>query len=79
MRLCFLLFLAPTGAQGVTMSICVYVCLSGSSLSRALNLHLSNSDLKAALSRSQAVSSHLIAIQLKKEEDEGSLEMKFCA
>ena len=61
------------------MSICVYVCLSGSSLSRALNLHLSNSDLKAALSRSQAVSSHLIAIQLKKEEDEGSLEMKFCA
>ena len=34
-------FLAPTGAQGMLMS----VCLSVPSLSRALNLHLSDSDL----------------------------------
>ena len=28
------------GAQGVTLSVCVSVCLSGTSLSKGLNLHL---------------------------------------
>ena len=40
------IFLAPTGAQGVTMS----VCLSGTHLSRALNLSLSDPDLILMLS-----------------------------
>ena len=31
-------FLAPSGAQGVTMSVCLY----GTKLSRALNLHYSS-------------------------------------
>ena len=34
-------FLAPSGAQGVSLSVCLSVCLSGTSLSKALNLHLS--------------------------------------
>ena len=33
-------FLAPTGAQGVTIFVCSSVRLSGPSLSEALNLHL---------------------------------------
>ena len=37
-------FLAPTGAQVVTLSVCPSVCLSGASLSRAVNLHLSRSE-----------------------------------
>ena len=41
-------FLAPTGAQEVTLSVCpsvcLSVCLSGTSLSRAVNLHLSRSE-----------------------------------
>ena len=40
-------FLAPTGAQGVTMSVRSSVRSFGSNLSRALNLHLSTSDLQA--------------------------------
>ena len=40
-------FLAPTGAQGVTMCVRPSVRSFGSNLSRALNLHLSNPDLKA--------------------------------
>ena len=34
------LFLAPSGAQGVTLSVCPSVCLSGTNLSKGLNLHL---------------------------------------
>ena len=34
-------FLAPSGAQGVTLSVCLSVCLSGTKCSKALNLHLS--------------------------------------
>ena len=34
-------FLAPSGAQGVSLSVCLSVCPSGTSLSKALNLHLS--------------------------------------
>ena len=33
------------GAQGVTLSVCPCVCLSGTNLSKALNLHLSLIDL----------------------------------
>ena len=40
-------FLAKTGAQVVTLSVCPSVCLSGTSLSRTLNLHLSGSYLQA--------------------------------
>ena len=32
--------LAPKGAQGVTIFVCLFVRLAGSCLSRALNLHL---------------------------------------
>ena len=42
------LFLAPSGAQGVTM----FVFLFGTSLSKALNLHLSHSDLSQVWLRS---------------------------
>ena len=43
-------FLAPSGAQGVTLS----VCLSGTSLSKALNLHLSFMGLlRSVLDQSQ--------------------------
>ena len=38
------LFLAPIGAQGVTMSVCPSVCLCGTNLSRAVNLHLLRSE-----------------------------------
>ena len=34
-------FLAPTGALGVSLSVCLSVCPSGTNLSKALNLHLS--------------------------------------
>ena len=34
-------FLAPSGAQGVTLSVCLSVRLSGTKWSKALNLHLS--------------------------------------
>ena len=37
-------FLALTGAQGVTMSVCPSVCLSGTKCSRAVYLHLSRSE-----------------------------------
>ena len=43
-----LVLLAPSEAQGITMS----VCLCGTSLSKALNLHLSGSDLEADHSHS---------------------------
>ena len=39
------IFLAPSGAQGVTVSVCVSVCLWGTRLAKALNLYLSLSDL----------------------------------
>ena len=35
-----IIFLAPTGAQGVSLSVCPSVRLSGTKCSRALNLHL---------------------------------------
>ena len=35
------LFWLRQGAQGVTLSVRVSVCLSGTSLSKAMNLHLS--------------------------------------
>ena len=38
-------FLAPIGAQGVTMSVRPSVCSCGTKCSRALNFHLSGSDL----------------------------------
>ena len=40
----FFYFLAPTGAQEVTLSVRPSVCLSGASLSRAVNFHLSMSE-----------------------------------
>ena len=48
-------FLAPTGAQEVIMSV-----LSGTSLSRALNLHLSSSDLQANFMRTSSSQSAVI-------------------
>ncbi len=43
-RICLTIFLAPIGAQRVNLSVCPCVCLSGTSLSRAVNLHLSRSE-----------------------------------
>ena len=38
-------FLALIGAQGVTLSVCPSVCLSGTSLSRVVYLYLSRSEI----------------------------------
>ena len=37
-------FLAPTGAQGITLSVCLSVCPFGDKLSRAVNPHLFRSE-----------------------------------
>ena len=37
----FKIFLAPSGALGVTLSVCLFVRLFSTKLSKALNLHLS--------------------------------------
>ena len=41
--------LAPTGAQEILIFVRPFVCLSGSSVSEALNLYHSGLDIQAAL------------------------------
>ena len=52
-------FLAPSGAQGVSLSVCLSVCPSGTSLSKALNLHLSLIVMSQICLRSVSGQSHV--------------------